>query len=88
MLAKGKGPGYDLLVVGGVEALLVTLGVGTLGTMLSEGQTTFGERNWTFSVGMGGSGGCGVVLERRRDRLLSGVDDDVPGPSENYNNYR
>lgn len=75
MLAKGKGPEYDF-VVGGVVLLDVATGTGTFGTMLSEGQMTFGDRNWIFSLA-GGSGVCGVD-ESSRDRLPSAPELDVP----------
>lgn len=50
----------------GVAALLFVLtmwGTGTLGTMVSGGQTTFGERNCTFSMGMGVSVSRGMVVD-------------------------
>lgn len=49
MLVNGNGPMYDLLAAFAGAVFAGVVATGTLGTIESDGQTTFGERNCTFS---------------------------------------
>lgn len=67
MLVKGKGPENVFVVE---ETLGVWFAMGTFGTVVSVGHTTFGDRNCTFSLKGGGSGGAASAAETLPDPLL------------------